>query len=56
MVAINEVLLRLSDTDSSLQKDIPGFQFGLFTGNGAAVGWDADSAHLVDEGGTGDGA
>ncbi|KAL0958188.1 hypothetical protein HGRIS_000351 [Hohenbuehelia grisea] len=34
-------------------KDIGGFKFGLFTGNGAAVGWNADTAHLVDEGGEG---
>lgn len=37
----------------SLQRDIGGFKFGLFTGNGAAVGWNADTAHLVDEGGEG---
>ncbi|KAG9218199.1 hypothetical protein CCMSSC00406_0005880 [Pleurotus cornucopiae] len=34
-------------------RDIGGFKFGLFTGNGAAVGWNADTAHLVDEGGEG---
>ncbi len=37
----------------TLQRDIGGFKFGLFTGNGAAVGWNADTAHLVDEGGEG---
>ncbi|KAF8991427.1 hypothetical protein BDQ17DRAFT_1433088 [Cyathus striatus] len=36
--------------------DIGGFKYGLFTGNGAAVGWDADTGHLVDEGGEGDGS
>ncbi|KAF8068032.1 hypothetical protein FPV67DRAFT_1168676 [Lyophyllum atratum] len=33
--------------------DVGGFKFGLFTGNGAAVGWNADTAHMVDEGGEG---
>ncbi|KAF8641797.1 hypothetical protein AX16_009778 [Volvariella volvacea WC 439] len=35
--------------------DIGGFEFGLFTGNGAAVGWDADTGHMIDigEGGSG---
>ncbi|KAJ8514833.1 hypothetical protein ONZ45_g7662 [Pleurotus djamor] len=37
-------------------RDIGGFKFGLFTGNGAAVGWNADTAHLVDEGGEGSGS
>ncbi|KAF8985789.1 hypothetical protein BDQ17DRAFT_1415302 [Cyathus striatus] len=36
--------------------DIGGFTYGLLTGNGAAVGWNADTAHLVDEGGEGEGA
>ncbi|KAF8157140.1 hypothetical protein B0H34DRAFT_849173 [Crassisporium funariophilum] len=36
--------------------DIGGFKFGLFTGNGAAVGWNADTAHMVDEGGEGAGS
>ncbi|KAF8970077.1 hypothetical protein BDZ97DRAFT_1652716 [Flammula alnicola] len=36
--------------------DIGGFQYGLFTGNGCAVGWNADTAHLVDEGGEGAGS
>ncbi|KAF8893062.1 hypothetical protein BD779DRAFT_1610011 [Infundibulicybe gibba] len=36
--------------------DIGGFKFGLFTGNTTAVGWNADTAHLVDEGGEGLGA
>lgn len=34
-------------------QDIGSFKFGLFTGNGAAVGWNADTAHMVDEGGEG---
>ncbi|TFK41764.1 hypothetical protein BDQ12DRAFT_678450 [Crucibulum laeve] len=34
-------------------KDIGGFKYGLFTGNGAAVGWNADTGHMVDEGGEG---
>ncbi|KAF5349243.1 hypothetical protein D9756_009419 [Leucocoprinus leucothites] len=33
--------------------DIGGFKFGLFTGSGAAVGWNADTSHMVDEGGEG---
>ncbi|CAL1711031.1 unnamed protein product [Somion occarium] len=37
-------------------KDIGSFQFGLFTGNGGAVGWNADSATMVDEGGLGEGS
>ncbi|KAF4616545.1 hypothetical protein D9613_008386 [Agrocybe pediades] len=36
--------------------DIGGFKYGLFTGNGTAVGWNADTAHLVDEGGEGAGS
>ncbi|KAF7761871.1 CAZyme family PL26 [Agaricus bisporus var. burnettii] len=34
-------------------RDIGSFKFGLFTGDGSAVGWNADTAHLVDEGGEG---
>ncbi|PFH45838.1 hypothetical protein AMATHDRAFT_157669 [Amanita thiersii Skay4041] len=34
-------------------RDIGGFKFGLFTGFGSAVGWNADTAHMVDEGGEG---
>ncbi|KAJ7682563.1 hypothetical protein DFH06DRAFT_1161543 [Mycena polygramma] len=33
--------------------DIGGFKFGLFTGNVAAVGWNAATSHMVDEGGEG---
>ncbi|THH17933.1 hypothetical protein EW146_g2970 [Bondarzewia mesenterica] len=33
--------------------DIGGFKYGLFTGNGAAVGWFPDTAHMIDEGGEG---
>ncbi|KAJ7648503.1 hypothetical protein B0H17DRAFT_1103120 [Mycena rosella] len=33
--------------------DIGSFQYGLFTGNSAAVGWNADTSHMVDEGGEG---
>ncbi|KAJ7368556.1 hypothetical protein DFH08DRAFT_28596 [Mycena albidolilacea] len=33
--------------------DIGGFKFGLFTGNSSAVGWNAATSHLVDEGGEG---
>ncbi|PPQ78283.1 hypothetical protein CVT25_011742 [Psilocybe cyanescens] len=44
------------DLDGTLQNDIGGFKFGLFTGNGTAVGWNADTAHMVDEGGEGDGS
>ncbi|KAF9444924.1 hypothetical protein P691DRAFT_777927 [Macrolepiota fuliginosa MF-IS2] len=36
--------------------DIGSFKFGLFTGNGGAVGWNADTAHMVDEGGEGEGS
>ncbi|KAG6815051.1 hypothetical protein H0H93_011143, partial [Arthromyces matolae] len=36
--------------------DIGNFQYGFFTGNGAAVGWNADTAHLVDEGSPGTGS
>ncbi|GLB38916.1 hypothetical protein LshimejAT787_0600780 [Lyophyllum shimeji] len=36
--------------------DIGGFKFGLFTGNTTAVGWNADTGHLVDEGGEGQGS
>jgi hypothetical protein len=35
------------------QRDVGSFKFGLFTGNGSAVGWNADTAHMVDEGGEG---
>lgn len=35
-------------------RDIGNFKFGLFTGNGAAVGWNADTSHMVDEGGEGE--
>ncbi|KAF5347086.1 hypothetical protein D9758_011646 [Tetrapyrgos nigripes] len=51
-----------TNDDQWLQKikigmsDIGGFEFGLFTGNGAAVGWNAATSHLVDEGGEGEGA
>ncbi|KAK7436031.1 hypothetical protein VKT23_019333 [Stygiomarasmius scandens] len=51
-----------TNDDQWLQKikigmhDIGGFQFGLFTGNGAAVGWNAATSHLVDEGGEGEGS
>ncbi|KAG5652692.1 hypothetical protein H0H81_004077 [Sphagnurus paluster] len=34
-------------------RDIGGFKYGLFTGNTSAVGWNADTAHLIDEGGEG---
>jgi len=34
-------------------QDIGGFKFGLFTGNGGAVGWNAATSHMVDEGGEG---
>ncbi|KAK7061860.1 secreted protein [Favolaschia claudopus] len=37
-------------------RDIGGFKFGLFTGNGAAVGWNAATSHMVDEGGEGAGS
>ncbi|KAI0075597.1 hypothetical protein K474DRAFT_1708867 [Panus rudis PR-1116 ss-1] len=37
-------------------RDIGNFQYGWFTGNGGAVGWDADAAHMVDEGGLGEGS
>jgi len=40
----------------SLQKDIGSFKFGLFTGNGAAVGWNAATGHLYDEGESGSGS
>ncbi|KAJ7178916.1 hypothetical protein C8R46DRAFT_1323130 [Mycena filopes] len=33
--------------------DIGSFQYGLFTGNSSAVGWNAATAHMVDEGGEG---
>jgi len=33
--------------------DIGSFKFGLFTGNSAAVGWNAATSHMVDEGGEG---
>ncbi|KAF7355518.1 Secreted protein [Mycena sanguinolenta] len=33
--------------------DIGSFKFGLFTGNTSAVGWNADTSHMVDEGGEG---
>ncbi|KAJ7781011.1 hypothetical protein B0H16DRAFT_1298639 [Mycena metata] len=33
--------------------DIGSFQFGLFTGNSSAVGWNAATSHMVDEGGEG---
>ncbi|KAJ7582933.1 hypothetical protein C8J56DRAFT_1028850 [Mycena floridula] len=33
--------------------DIGSFKFGLFTGNGGAVGWNATTSHMVDEGGEG---
>ncbi|KAF7301879.1 Secreted protein [Mycena indigotica] len=36
--------------------DIGSFKYGLFTGNGAAVGWNAATSHLVDEGGEGQGS
>ncbi|KAF5347089.1 hypothetical protein D9758_011642 [Tetrapyrgos nigripes] len=51
-----------TNDDQWLQKikigmsDIGGFEFGLFTGNGAAVGWNAATSHLVDEGGEGEGS
>jgi hypothetical protein len=38
--------------ESICQRDIGGFQFGLFTGYTAAVGYDADTGHLTDIGGT----
>ncbi|KAJ7228433.1 hypothetical protein GGX14DRAFT_345881 [Mycena pura] len=34
-------------------QDIGSFKFGLFTGNGGAVGWNAATSHMVDEGGEG---
>ncbi|KAG7086782.1 hypothetical protein E1B28_002711 [Marasmius oreades] len=37
-------------------KDIGSFQFGLFTGNGAAVGWNAATGHMFDEGESGSGS
>ncbi|KAK7056356.1 hypothetical protein VNI00_002910 [Paramarasmius palmivorus] len=37
-------------------KDIGSFKYGLFTGSGAAVGWNADTAHVYDEGGEGTGS
>ncbi|KXN82742.1 hypothetical protein AN958_02181 [Leucoagaricus sp. SymC.cos] len=36
--------------------DIGSFKFGLFTGNTGAVGWNADTSHMVDEGGEGEGS
>ncbi|KAF7352604.1 Secreted protein [Mycena venus] len=33
--------------------DIGSFKFGLFTGNSSAVGWNAATSHMVDEGGEG---
>ncbi|KAJ8073355.1 hypothetical protein PM082_011627 [Marasmius tenuissimus] len=36
--------------------DIGSFEFGLFTGNGSAVGWNAATGHLYDEGESGSGS
>uniref|UniRef100_A0A0W0G8G6 Uncharacterized protein n=1 Tax=Moniliophthora roreri TaxID=221103 RepID=A0A0W0G8G6_MONRR len=37
-------------------RDIGSFKYGLFTGNTSAVGWNADTAHMYDEGGEGGGS
>ncbi|KAF9256383.1 hypothetical protein L218DRAFT_217472 [Marasmius fiardii PR-910] len=37
-------------------QDIGSFSFGLFTGNGAAVGWNAATSHMFDEGESGTGS
>ncbi|KAL0579652.1 hypothetical protein V5O48_002348 [Marasmius crinis-equi] len=37
-------------------RDIGSFPFGLFTGNGGAVGWDAATGHMYDEGESGTGS